>query len=211
MGWTPLFLEMKDNKVLIVGSGEVGKRRTRRFLEAGASVVVIGNHVPDDILDQGASIKPEEELKKWVEWADIVVTASADHELNQQAGDIAKNKLVNRADYPNKGNLIVPSSFFIGDVQICISTGGKSPLMSRELRKKIEKVISPEDVLQLELQDFARKILKKRVTNQKKRKNYLYTILKDEKVQKLLNQGKVEEVELRVEDIIRTPNNEDSN
>ena len=47
MGWTPLFLEMKDNKVLIVGSGEVGNRRTIRFLEAGANVVVVGNHVPD--------------------------------------------------------------------------------------------------------------------------------------------------------------------
>ena len=77
MGWTPLFLEMKDNKVLIVGSGEVGNRRTRRFLEAGASVVVIGNHVSDDILDLGATIKPIEEVKNWVEWADIVVTASS--------------------------------------------------------------------------------------------------------------------------------------
>ena len=48
MGWTPLFLEMDDNKVLIVGSGEVGIRRTKRFLEAGANVVVIGNHVPDE-------------------------------------------------------------------------------------------------------------------------------------------------------------------
>jgi precorrin-2 dehydrogenase/sirohydrochlorin ferrochelatase len=203
MGWTPLFLEMQDKKVLIVGSGEVGKRRTRRFLEAKASVVVIGTHVPDDILDMGAIIKPEEELEKWVEWADIVVTASSNHELNQQAGDFAKNKLVNRADYPDKGNLIVPSSFFIGDVQICISTGGKSPLMSRELRKKIEKVISPEDVLQLELQDFARKILKKKVDDQKKRKTYLYTILNDEKVQKLLKEGRVEEAELIVENLIQ--------
>ena len=49
MGWTPLFLEMNDNKVLIVGSGEVGNRRTKRFLEAGANVVVIGNHVPEHL------------------------------------------------------------------------------------------------------------------------------------------------------------------
>ena len=51
MGWTPLFLEMDDNKVLIVGSGEVGIRRTRRFLEAGANVIVIGNHIPDESIE----------------------------------------------------------------------------------------------------------------------------------------------------------------
>ena len=202
MGWTPLFLEMKYNKVLIVGSGEVGNRRTRRFLDAGASVVVIGNHVSEDILDLGATIKPIEEVKNWVEWADIVVTASSNHELNQKVADMSGEKLLNRADDPNKGNLIVPSSFFIGDVQICIFTGGKSPLMSKELRKKIEKVIKFEDILQLELQSFARDILKERVDNQKKRRNYLYSILDDQKIQKLLKEGKLEEAKVCVNELI---------
>ena len=112
MGWTPLFLEMKDNKVLIVGSGEVGNRRTKRFLEAGANVVVIGNHVPEDILEQGAISKPIEELETWVKWAEFIVTASADHRLNQKVADMSGKKLLNRADYPDKGNLLVPLSFF---------------------------------------------------------------------------------------------------
>jgi precorrin-2 dehydrogenase/sirohydrochlorin ferrochelatase len=193
MGWTPLFLEMRDNKVLIVGSGEVGNRRTRRFLEAGAEVVVIGSHVHEDNMDLGAIIKPREEIEKWVEWADIVVTASSDHDLNQKVADISGEKLLNRADSPSAGNLIVPSSFFIGDVQICIFTGGKSPLMSKELRKKIEKVIKYEDVLQLELQSFARDILKNKVDDQKKRRNYLYAILNDPKIKKLLNEGEIED------------------
>ena len=113
--------------------------------------------------DLGAIIKPIKEINNWVEWADIVITASADHELNQRVADLSGEKLINRADFPNKGNLIVPSSFFIGDVQICIFTGGKSPLMSKELRKKIEKVISPEDVLQLELQSFAQENSQRKV------------------------------------------------
>ena len=203
MGWTPLFLEMNYNNVLIIGSGEVGNRRTRRFLDAGASVVVIGNHVSDDILELGVTIKPIEEVKDWVEWADIVVTASSNRELNQQVADMAGEKLINRADDPNKGNLIVPSSFFIGDVQICIFTGGKSPLMSKELRKKIEKVIKSKDILQLELQSFARDRLKERVDNQKKRKKYLYSILDDQKIQKLLIEGKLEEAKVRVNDLIQ--------
>jgi precorrin-2 dehydrogenase/sirohydrochlorin ferrochelatase len=202
MGWTSLFLEMDNNNVLIVGSGEVGNRRTRRFLEAGANVIVIGNHVPDDLLNLGAIAKTLKDIERWVDWADIVVTASGDHCLNEKIAAISGEKLLNRADYPNKGNLIVPSSFFIGDVQISIFTGGKSPLMSKELRKKIEKVIKPEDVLQLELQSFAREILKKKVDKQTVRKNYLYSILEDEQIQKLLKEGRIDDAKVYVNTMI---------
>jgi precorrin-2 dehydrogenase/sirohydrochlorin ferrochelatase len=202
MGWTPLFLEMDDYKVLIVGSGEVGIRRTRRFLEAGSNVTVIGNHVPDDLLNLGVNVKSPEEIEIWVDWADIVVTASADQNLNQKVADISGKKLINRADEPDKGNLIVPSSFFIGDVQISIFTGGKSPLMSKELRKKIERVIRPEDIMQLELQSFARNILKIKIGDQKIRRNWLYTILKDKKIQILLKEGKLEDAKVYVNEWI---------
>ncbi|KAF5076463.1 precorrin-2 dehydrogenase/sirohydrochlorin ferrochelatase family protein [Methanobacterium aggregans] len=199
MGWTPLFLEMHHKNVLVVGAGEVGERRARRFLEAGASVVVLGSIAPREILELGASLEPMEDAAKWVEWADLVVTATPDTDLNQMIADLAGIKLVNRADAPQNGNFIVPSSFFIGDVQICIFTGGKSPLMSKELRKKIQKVIKTEDVLQLELQDFARNILKKRVDDQKARKKYLYQILNDEKVKKFLEDEDLQGAQVYVE------------
>ena len=202
MGWTPLFLEMDNYKVLIVGSGEVGIRRTRRFLKAGANIVVIGNHVPEDLLNLGVNVKSPEEIDRWVVWADIVVTASADHELNHDVANISRKKLLNRADEPDKGNMIVPSSFFIGDVQISIFTGGKSPLMSKELRKKIEKVIKPEDVMQLELQSFARNILKMKIDDQKIRKKCLYNILEDKKIQLLLKEGKLEDAKVYVNELI---------
>ena len=67
-----------------------------------------------NLLNLGVNIKPLEEIEKWVDWADIIVTASADHSLNQKVADISGNKILNRADEPDKGNMIVPSSFFIG-------------------------------------------------------------------------------------------------
>jgi precorrin-2 dehydrogenase / sirohydrochlorin ferrochelatase len=204
MGWTPLFLKMDDNKVLIVGTGEVGIRRTRRFLEAGANIVVLGNHIPDDLINLGVKVKPPEDIVKWVDWADIVVTASADHKLNQKAADISGKKLLNRADYPDKGNMIVPSSFFIGDVQISIFTGGKSPLMSKVLRRKIEKVIKPEDIMQLDLQSFARNILKTRIDDQKMRRKYLYTILEDIQIQTFLKEGRLDDAKIYVNEWIKS-------
>ncbi|HML06433.1 MAG TPA: bifunctional precorrin-2 dehydrogenase/sirohydrochlorin ferrochelatase [Methanobacterium sp.] len=189
MGWTPLFLQMDEKNVLIVGAGEVGSRRALRFLKAGASVIIIGKNCPEELKELGAVCKPVVEVEKWIKWSDIVVVATGDHELNKKVADLASNKLLNRADYPEEGDLIVPSSFFIGDVQLCIFTGGKSPLMAKELRKKIQNVIKEEDILQLELQNFTRNILKEKVDDQKKRRYYLYEILNDENISELLNEG----------------------
>ncbi|MCE5214118.1 MAG: bifunctional precorrin-2 dehydrogenase/sirohydrochlorin ferrochelatase [Methanobacterium sp.] len=204
MGWTPLFLDMKDKKVLIVGSGEVGSRRAGRFLKSNAQVAILGKNIPPKLLNQGASLISSEEVPKWIKWADLVVVASSDYELNEEISHLAENKLLNRADKPDEGNVIVPSSFFIGDVQISIFTQGKSPLMARELRKKIEKVITSEDVLQLDLQNYTRNLLKDTVEGQKNRRNYLYQILNDPQIKELLKEGNLEEAKYYVEKIINT-------
>jgi len=204
MGWTPLFLDMKNKKVLIVGSGEVGSRRASRFLEADAQVVILGNQIAPELLAKGALLKPPQEAGKWVSWADLVVVASGDSKLNQLVSELGEDKLLNRADQPDEGNIVVPSSFFIGDVQICIFTQKKSPLIARELRKKIEKVITEEDILQLDLQNYTRNKLKNKVEGQKNRKTYLYKLLKDENIKKLLNEGKIQEAKLYVDNIINS-------
>jgi precorrin-2 dehydrogenase / sirohydrochlorin ferrochelatase len=191
MGWTPLLLEMKDKNVLIVGAGEVGERRALRFLESGAKVVINSERASDKLEEMGAIITPRKELFHWVEWADLVVTASDDSNLNHEVAILSKKKLINRADLPEEGNLIVPSAFFIGDVQISIFTQKKSPLMAKELRKRIQNVIREEDVLQLELQYFSRQLLKKKLEDQKKRRDYLYQILNDKNIKELLKKGEL--------------------
>jgi precorrin-2 dehydrogenase len=198
MGWTPLLLEMKDKNVLIVGSGEVGKRRALRFLKAGAKVVVNTGRTSGKLEEMGAIITPRKELSHWVDWADLVVIASADSNFNREVAILAKDKLINRVDFPEDGNLIVPSAFFIGDVQISIFTQLKSPLMAKELRKRIQNVIREEDVLQLELQYFARQLLKEKLDDQKKRRDYLYQILNDKNIKELLMEGELEKARAHV-------------
>ena len=204
MGWTPLYLEMSDKNVLVVGAGEVGQRRALRFLDAGANVVMSGGKVPTQLIKLGAKPKPRAELPQWIDWADLVVVASGDHQLNEKVAQLAEDKLVNRADYPEKGNLIVPSSFSIKDVQFSIFTQGKSPLMAKELRKRIQAVVSEEDILQLELQHFTRELLKEKVRDQKKRRDYLYQILNDKKVNEFLERGKLEEAKNYIVNFIQT-------
>lgn len=206
MGWTPLYLDMQDKNVLVVGSGEVGKRRAHRFLKSGANVVITAGHISDELKKLGAIYKPREELSKWADWADLVVVASGDPDLNQEVTFLSKDKLINRADYPEEGNLIVPSSFFIKDVQFSIFTQGKSPLMAKELRKRIQSVVKEKDILQLELQHFTRQLLKEKVRDQKKRRDYLYQILNDKKINEFLDSGEVDEAQDYVTQLLETFN-----
>lgn len=192
MGVTSLFLEVKNKNVFILGTGEVATRRANRFLDKGANVILAGHHIDEELIKKGAILKPLENLEDLVKWSDIVIIASADDKLNEYIASISSDKLLNRADYPEKGNIIVPTTFMIDDVEFSIFTNGKSPLMAKELRKKIQKTITNEDLLEIKLQDYCRNLLKERIKEQKLRKEYLYKILEDEDIKEFIKNNQLE-------------------
>lgn len=210
MTWTPLFLKTDKMKVLVLGAGEVGERRASRFIQAGAEVVVTGGKISDNLQKLGAVTKPLNEIEILVEWADLVVLASGDGEMNNKVANLAGEKLLNRADAPLEGNVIVPTTFSIADAQISIFTGGKSPLMARMLREKIQSIITSEDILKIELQDYSRTKLKECIANQKLRRDYLYQISNDAEINKCLQENNLEEAIVLVNCFISQINGSDS-
>ncbi|MER2013749.1 MAG: bifunctional precorrin-2 dehydrogenase/sirohydrochlorin ferrochelatase, partial [Methanobrevibacter sp.] len=144
-----------------------------------------------------------DDVDELVGWCDLVVIASGDEELSNHVSEIARDKLINRADFPQKGDIIVPTSFEIGDVEISIFTNGKSPLMARQLRKKIQSIISREDILEIELQDYARSILKETTEDQKVRRKYLYEIFEDEKINEFIKNNQIDEAKMYIDNLIR--------
>lgn len=203
MDWTSIYLKTSDFHVFILGTGEVATRRANKFLNHGATVKLAGNYLDGELKDKGAVLCSTEDVDELVEWADLVVIASGDEELSDYVSKISGDKLINRADYPYDGNVIVPNSFSIGDVEISIFTNGKSPLMARQLRKRIQSIITEEDILEIELQDYARKELKGIVDDQKVRREYLYKIFDDEKINDLIKNNKVDEAKKHIDNLIR--------
>ena len=203
MDWTSLYLKTADLNVFILGTGEVATRRANRFLSHGANVKLAGNTLSEELEHDGAVLCSTDDVDELVEWADLVVVASGDEELCDYVCDIAQDKLINRADYPLKGDVIVPTSFNIGEIEISIFTNGKSPLMARQLRKKIQSIITEEDILEIELQDYARTELKKVIEDQKERRKYLYEILDDEKINELIKNNEIDEAKTYIDNLIR--------
>ena len=204
MGLTSLFLEVENKNVFILGTGEVATRRAHRFLDKGANVILAGNSIDEELTKKGAVLTPLKDLEDLVKWSDIVITASGDEELCEYIASISQGKLINRADKPEKGNIIAPTSFLIDDIEISIYTNGQSPLMARELRKKIQSIITKEDILETKLQSYARTLLKGKIDNQKLRKEYLENILKNENIKQCLRENKLDEAKGLVKDIINS-------
>ena len=202
MNWTSVYLKTNSLNVFILGTGEVATRRADKFLSHGASVKLAGESLDSSIEEKGAILVSTDDVDELVNWADLVIIASGDRELSNYVASIADKKLLNRADFPNEGNLIVPTSVNIGDVEISIFTNGKSPLMARQLRKRIQEIITDEDLIKMELQDYARSILKEKVENQKERRTYLYTIFEDKNIHNLIEKNKIDEAKSYIYNLI---------
>ncbi len=203
MDWTSIYLKTSNLNVFILGTGEVATRRANKFLDNGACVKLAGDSLNKELIDKGAVLASVDDVENLVQWSDVVVIASGDRQLSNYVSKIASDKLLNRADFPDEGNIIVPTSFNIGDVEISIFTNGKSPLMARQLRKKIQSIITREDILEIELQDYARNLLKSKIANQKERRQYLYQIFDNAEIKQLLDNNEIDAAKNYIDDLIR--------
>jgi precorrin-2 dehydrogenase/sirohydrochlorin ferrochelatase len=203
MNWTALYLKTSGLKVFILGTGEVATRRANKFLDHGAIVKLAGSSIDDELIAKGAYLHSTNEVDDLVNWSDFVVIASGDRQLSDYVAEISNEKLVNRADFPDDGDIIVPTSFNIGDIEISIFTNGKSPLMARQLRKRIQSLITEEDILEIELQDYSRSLLKEIIPNQKDRRDYLYKIFEDKDIQELIEAREIDKAKAVIRELIK--------
>ena len=180
----PLLLEMKEKKVAIFGGGEVGLRKARFFLPEASVVVVSKDFVPGF---QGLSVQRIEGdidlvMERWIDWADFVVAATHDPELNERISkkSEARGRFFNSADKP--GNFLIPSVVSRDNFIIAISTLGRSPGMSKFMRIKLDRELGKEYSSMISLQEELREIAKVVITNQASREKFLWKVLNDERV-----------------------------
>ncbi len=206
MALTSLYLDMKDKNVLIIGTGSVGIRRARRFLKAQSKVNIVTKSIDEDIkdefLEKGAHFYDNDQLDNLIDESDLIVVATDDIKLNEKIALKANDKLINCSSDPSISNVIFPSTFDIGGVTISVYTGSKSPLMAKTLRKKIQSIITDEDIYYIQLQEYVRELLKENVDSQQDRKEYMLKINEDERVREIIQNNDIDEAKRYVKEII---------
>ena len=186
-GFLPLFIDLHDRKVVIIGGGSVGERKATLFGRY-ARTVVVSIEFTEKLLESSVIERitidrklDDEEFADLIKDAFIVIPATDDIAYNEHLAEIAglHGALVNQVN-DNLGDVIVPSVIARGDVTIGISTLGSSPALSRYSRRQIEEVITPEYGGMARLQSAMRELLKERIPDQTDRQQILWEILLDE-------------------------------
>ncbi|MCS7103415.1 MAG: bifunctional precorrin-2 dehydrogenase/sirohydrochlorin ferrochelatase [Candidatus Korarchaeum sp.] len=198
-------LKLTNKNILVVGGGRNSYKKVIKFLEEGSRITVCSKSfskgfkklsaegkislIKADVKDAGqfiTNLNPK---------PDILVAATNDQTLNAELAVRAKATgcIVYVIDNPSISDFSLPAVAKIGDVRVAISTGGRSPAVARALRIRIEKMVKPEDLLQIQLQYQIRDILKKQVADYKTRRQIVYSILRDMHIKELLKLGKLEE------------------
>jgi siroheme synthase, N-terminal domain len=139
MAHVPLFIDLKDRRIVIFGGGHVGERKAKMFCAYGLTTVVSTSFTAEllKMADGGlidAIVDDLKDVKKFLTGAFIVVPATNNRTLNAFIADQAKamNILVNQVD--GIGEVIVPSIINKDNIHVGISTMGKSPTSARFLR-----------------------------------------------------------------------------
>ncbi|MEW6388385.1 MAG: bifunctional precorrin-2 dehydrogenase/sirohydrochlorin ferrochelatase [Thermodesulfobacteriota bacterium] len=146
----PVFALIAGQPCLVVGGGEVGERKVRDLLEAGAWVTVVSRTLTPGLAEMAAqgeiSYREEDFHPEHLAGMALVVGATDDPEVNARvsAGARSRGIWVNIVDAPDLCTFIVPAQVRRGDLTVAISTGGASPALARKLRQELEEYFGPE-------------------------------------------------------------------
>src|SRR5215831_13618769 len=96
----PIFLDLKDRPVLVVGAGKVALRKTRALIDAGARVTVVAPEWEREFESLPLRLVPRRFRASDLAGAVLVFAATDDRLTNHRIGVAAKGKgiLANIAD-----------------------------------------------------------------------------------------------------------------
>ncbi len=173
MDFLPIFMNVKGRLCLVVGGGEVAKRKAGVLLEAGAKVRVVAPEIDSSLSEQAGvmSIVACFDVQH-LEGVMLVIAATNDRSVNEQVSRLAHecNIPVNVVDDPELCSFIMPAIMDRSPLMVAFSSGGASPVLTRMMRGKLESLI-PQNFSRLAaFAERFREQVKQRVTNPAKRR-----------------------------------------
>jgi len=136
-------LNIRNRPILVVGAGKIALRKAKGLLEGGATVTVVAPRWEPEFERLPLRLVRRRFRASDLADAALVFAATDDRRTNQRVGLLARRRGVfaNIADSLEECDFIVPARIVRGDIQIAVSTGGRSPRLAAELRKKLEDAL----------------------------------------------------------------------
>lgn len=152
MAFYPIFVDVSDKRVLVVGGGRVAEEKVGGLLRAdmaGRITLVSPVLRPSlrKLLAEGKVDLIQREYREGdMSEFDFVMVATDDRTANATIAAEGKRRRiwVNAADDPANCDFILPSVVRQGQVVVAASTGGASPALARRLREELTDFLSED-------------------------------------------------------------------
>jgi len=136
----PVFLNLRDRLVVVVGAGEVGRRKLAGLLQAGARVRLI-----DPLLDEKTcNERGLETLTRKFRSGDLtdsvlVFACSNAPDVNRRVIAAARRRKIFclSASDPGTGDFVLPAVLRRGPLTLAVATGGGSPALAAQIRDRL--------------------------------------------------------------------------
>ena len=140
----PLFINLRNKSVLVIGAGKIAFRKVETLLKYGAKVTVITKEIKEEKFFnlKNIDIKIGEFNETLLENRFIVVAATDNPEFNRYIYELcnSKNILVNNITSKEEMNCRFASILETEEYQIAISANG-NPTKSKALKNKLKEIL----------------------------------------------------------------------
>lgn len=136
----PLFLDLRDRRVVVVGAGAVAARRTARLRAAGAYVVVVAARVAEAVDADETYERPFVPDDLDGAWLTLACTDVADVNAAVAAAARERGIWCVRADDANESDAWLPATAEVDEIDVAVSAGG-DPRRAVALRDTIARAL----------------------------------------------------------------------
>lgn len=148
----PLFIDISEKKILVVGAGTIATRRVKTLLRFGAKIAVVADKISEEMAalaggdESNLSLIEREIEAADLEGCDIVCAATNDHAVNRAIYDLCKARgiLVNVASDQSLCDFHFPGVVIDGDMVVGINASGKDHSKVKHARELIEGLFQKE-------------------------------------------------------------------
>lgn len=142
----PMYVDVKDMPVLVVGGGKIAMRRARVLRDFQCRVTVVAKEVREgDVAEMDLRVRAfeEEDLKGMK----MVVAATDDHLLNARIGEMCRERKipVNVASDRKLCDFYFPGIVRAGNVTVGVIAGGQDHKKAAGIRERIERLLHEEE------------------------------------------------------------------
>ena len=164
----PVFLDLTDRPVLVVGGGPVAEGKVEGLLAASANVTVVSPTVTPRLAGWVAAGRIEYLPRPYqdgdVAGRRLALVATDDSAVSGAVAAEGRERgiWVNAADEPARCDFILPAVIRRGRLVVAVSTGGASPAAARAIREELEGYLTEDHATLVEMAAEARDDLRRR-------------------------------------------------